>query len=190
MAKENLNPSKELGAKIKRLREQWKQSLVEVSTTLEIDETELKGIESGKILPTEQLLDLIINHFHLSEEQASELHALAAVNHAHIPGGLPGNSSGSIEEMLMKQIVMYMPVDNRVVYTDTMNATVNKHGMVLQFLQSQNGKSVPVSQVGMSREHAEKMLKVITTTLEKYDNSQQTKLLSPPSNDKDNQKSK
>lgn len=180
MPENNNAPNKELGARIKNLREQWKQTINEVSTTLEIDETQLKKIEAGKILPNEELLDLIINHFHLSEAQAEELRNLASFHPGPTPA--PEGLVGSMEEMLMKQIVMYIPVDNRIVYTDTMNATVNRHGMVLQFKQSQNGKNVTVSQVGMSREHAEKMLKVIETTLKKYDSSQETKLLPAPEN--------
>jgi DNA-binding XRE family transcriptional regulator len=174
-------PHKALGEKIKHLREKWKQSVDEVSTTLEIDETELKQIESGKILPNDNMLDMIINHFLLSEEHAMELRAMAALQHETTHDGL---LNGSIEDVLMKQVVMYLPVDNRVVYTDSMNATVNKHGMVLQFMQSQNGKNMTVSQVGMSREHAERMLKVIKTTLEKYDKSQETKLLPAPDSTK------
>ncbi|MBW3568680.1 helix-turn-helix domain-containing protein [Candidatus Parcubacteria bacterium] len=181
-------PHKVLGEKIKSLREKWQQTVDEVSTTLEIDEKELKQIESGKILPNDNLLDMIINHFLLSEEQALELRAMATVpKDTAIPESL---LAGGIEDMLMKQVVMYLPVDNRVVYTDSMNATVNKHGMVLQFMQSQNGKPVSVSQVGMSREHAERMLKVIKTTLEKYDKSQETKLLSAPKTEKQNDENK
>lgn len=173
-------PHKALGEKIKHLREQWKQSVDEVSTTLEIDETELKQIESGKVLPNDHMLDMIINHFLLSEEQALELRAIAALHQANTHEGL----LGGIEDMLTRQVVMYLPVDNRIVYTDSMNATVNKHGMILQFMQSQNGKNSPVSQVGMSREHAQRMLKVIQTTLQKYDKSQETKLLPAPDSSK------
>ena len=176
-------PHDDLGKRIKHLREQWKQSVDEVSTTLEIDETELKQIESGKVLPNDHLLDMIINHFLLNEEQAMELRSMAALRDNHLHEAFPLNSGG-LEDMLMKQVVMYLPVDNRIVYTDSMNATVNKHGMTLQFMQNQNGKQVPVSQVGMSREHAERMLKVIQTTLAKYDKSQETKLLSPPKQQK------
>lgn len=170
-------PHKALGEKIKHIRQQWKQSIDEVSTTLEIDQKQLKQIESGNVLPNDHTLDMIINHFLLSEEQAMELRAMAMLQGDGLGASI---AHSGLEDMLMKQVVMYLPVDNRIVYTDSMNATVNKHGMTLQFMQSQNGKNTPISQVGMSREHAERMLKVIQTTLEKYDKSQETKLLSPP----------
>ncbi|HYF96816.1 MAG TPA: hypothetical protein VD947_02130 [Patescibacteria group bacterium] len=175
MAKSNNQPYKALGAKIKHFREQWQQSLGDVSGTLEIDEVILKEIESGKTLPPENLLNMLINHFLLTEDQAEELRQLAALQRDQVADSL----IGGLEDMIMKQIVMYMPVDSRAIYTDSMNATVNKNGVVLQFMQNAgtNGQSVPVSQVGMSREHAEKIIEVLTKTLKEYDRNQQTKML-------------
>jgi hypothetical protein len=155
---------------------------LEVSTTLEIDEVILEQIESGVLMPSEELISLLTSHFLLTDEQTDELRNLATSQTEQSSDAL----MGGIEDMLMKQIVMYMPVDNRIVYTDSMNATVNKHGVVLQFMQSSNkdGKPVAVSQVGMSREHAEKMLEVIKSTLEHHDKPKQTKLLPSPKKDK------
>ncbi|MBI5357272.1 helix-turn-helix transcriptional regulator [Candidatus Saccharibacteria bacterium] len=178
MTQGDSQPYKALGAKIKHLRQQWQQSIDEVSTTLEIDRKTLREIESGKVVPTDNLLDMLISHFLLTEEQAEDLRSLAL-----LPSEQVGEAMlGGLEDMLMKQIVMYMPVDNRIVYTDSMNATVNKHGVVLQFMQStgKDSKSIPVSQVGMSREHAERMIEVIKSTLDHHDKSGDKKLLSPP----------
>lgn len=181
MSKESGEPYAAFGAKIKYLREQWQQTTTEVSTTLEIDEEMLKQIESGKILPPENLLDMLISHFLLTDDQAEDLRALAIDSETQTAEGL----AGGIEEMLMKQIVMYMPVDNKIVYTDTMKATVGKHGVVLQFMQSQGeGKSIPVSQVGMSREHAEKVVEIIRKTLDHHDQSTNQKFLPSPEQDK------
>jgi hypothetical protein len=73
-----------------------------------------------------------------------------------------------------------------------MNVTVNRHGVVLQFTQNSVGgpkvKSNVVCQVGMSREHAEKVVEVLKKTLSEHDKSHKTKYL--PSNDKDNNKPK
>lgn len=173
MAKGNNEPYAALGAKIKHFREQWHQTLGEVSGTLEIDETMLKEIEAGKTLPADDLLTMLINHFLLTEEQAEELRQLAALQREHTAESL----IGGIEDMIMKQIVMYLPVDNKIVYTDSMNATVNKHGVVLQFQQNTGGQPMTVSQVGMSREHAEKVVEVLTRTLQEHDRNQKPKLL-------------
>jgi DNA-binding XRE family transcriptional regulator len=180
MAKDNNEPYKALGAKIKYLREQWHQSLGEVSGTLEIEEKLLKEIESGKTLPPEEILNMIINHFLLTDEQAEELRQLAMLQRDQSADALVNG----LEDMIMKQIVMYLPVENRVVYTDSMNAIVNKHGVVLQFLQNSgnNTQPVTVSQVGMSKEHAKKVIEVLTKTLDEHERGQNQKLLPDKTN--------
>lgn len=182
------HPYRAFGAKIKHFREQWKQSVSEVSGTLEIDEIFLKEIESGKTLPTENQLDMIINHFLLTNEQADELRGLA---HSHSEQ-IADNLIGGVEDMLMKQLVMYMPVEQRVVYTDGMNVTVNRHGVVLQFTQNSSGgpkiKSNVVCQVGMSREHAEKVVEVLKKTLSEHEKIKKSKYLPPNSQNKNKPK--
>ena len=179
--KDNHTPFKPVGDRLRFLREQWQQSLKDVCATLEIDENTLKAIEDGKTLPNDELLDMLISHFLLTEDQADDLRDLidqvAPSSRASTDTGLPG----SMEEMLSKQIVMYMPVDNRIVYTDAMHANVNDHGVILQFMQRvpNSNQPVPVSRVGMSREHAEKIIEVLTKTLKQYDEGKQQKFLPP-----------
>ncbi len=171
---QNKGPYEALGRKIKHLREQWRQSLVEVSGTLEIDESTLLSIEKGQIMPSENVLNMLISHFLLTDEQADELRNLAEHYNAQMGDAL----MGGIEDMLMKQIVMYLPVDNKAIFTDSMNATVNDHGVVLQFMQNgPDGKPLPIGRVGMSREHAERMIKVIRSTLDQHDKTNDSKLL-------------
>jgi uncharacterized protein YciU (UPF0263 family) len=181
-------PYRAFGAKIKHFRQQWKQSVSDVSGTLEIDEVFLKEIESGKTLPTENQMDMIINHFLLTKEQADELRNLA---HMHSDQSAE-QLIGGVEDMLMKQLVMYMPIEQKVVYTDGMNVTVNRHGVVLQFTQNSgtNTKVKPniVCQVGMSREHAEKVVDVLKKTLTDHDKNQKTKHLPPSSQNKNKPK--
>lgn len=155
-----------LGARIKLLREQWQQTVGEVSGTLEIDESTLHAIEAGKAMPPDDILDMIISHFLLTEDQAQDLRDIAEQYQEQAGEAL----MGGIEDMLMKQIVMYLPIDSKTVYTDSMNATVNNNGVVLQFMQAPgpNGQPVAVSKVGMSREHAERMIEVLRTTLDQH----------------------
>ena len=179
--KDNHTPFKPVGDRLRFLREQWQQSLKDVCSTLEIDETTLKAIEEGKSLPNEELLDLLISHFLLTEDQADDLRDLidqvSPTSRATSEMGLPAG----LEDMLAKQVVMYMPLDNRIVYTDAMHANVNDHGVILQFMQRVPGvnQPVPVSRVGMSREHAEKIIEVLTKTLKQYDEGKQQKFLPP-----------
>lgn len=170
-------PYAALGARIKHLREQWQQSPGEVSGTLEIDENTLKAIEAGKAMPGDEVLDMLISHFLLTEDQANELRDLADQYQEQSSDAL----AGGLEDMLMKQIVMYLPIDSKTIYTDSMNATVNNHGVVLQFMQSTGpeGQQFPVSKVGMSREHAEKLIEVLRNTLDQHDRTNNHKSLPP-----------
>ena len=183
--KDSERPYKAIGDRLKFLREQWQQSIKEVSNTLEIDEDTLKSIENGKVLPEIETLDMFINHFLLTEEQADDLRQLVDSTLGKSTD-LNGLNIG-FEDMLAKQVVMYMPVDNKVVYTDAMNANVNDHGVILQFMQQMPGSKQPaiVSRVGMSREHAEKVIKVLRSTLEQYDTNRAKKSLPSPDNKKD-----
>lgn len=159
-------PYQSLGARLKFLREQWRQSIHEVSGTLEIDEATLRSIEAGKMLPANEMLELFISHFLLTEDQADDLRDLADPTRG-VGDGLVGDMS----DILSRQVVLYLPVDNRVVYTDSMQANVNDHGVMLQFTQQIPGNQQPiaVSRVGMSRIHAEKMIEVLKNTLHQYD---------------------
>lgn len=171
-----------LGARIKNLREQWQQTVGEVSGTLEIDESTLNAIESGKAMPPDEVLDMLINHFLLTEDQAQDLREIAEQYQEQAGEAL----MGGIEDMLMKQIVMYLPIDSKTVYTDSMNATVNNHGVVLQFMQSggANGQQTAVSKVGMSREHAERMIEILRKTIDQHDRSEGQKFLPSSENKK------
>ncbi len=167
-----------LGARLKFLREQWQQSVHDVCSTLEIDEKTLKAFESGSLMPSPEVLDMLINHFLLTEDQAQDLRELAEDQREDGQDNL----SSAMEDMLTKQLVMFMPVDSRVVYTDSMQATINDNGVVLQFMQqagNPNGQAVPVSKVGMSRMHAEKVIEVLQNTLRHHDEQGQKKLSSP-----------
>ena len=163
-------PYAALGARIKFLREQWQQSLRDLSATLELDEGFLHAVEDGKALPPVEVLDLLISHFLLTEDQAQDLRELANDQQDMAAGDL----IGGIEDMLAKQVVMYLPVDNKVVYTDSMNVTVNDNGVVLHFMQQLPGSAQPtaVSRVGMSHEHAERIIAVLTQTLQQHKISQ------------------
>ncbi len=169
MKQSGSQPYKALGSKLKHLREQWHQTTGDVSGTLEIDESALRSIEDGKTMPPVEVLEMLISHFLLTDEQAEELRGLAHQVGEH---GIE-NFPGGMEDLLMKQVVMYLPIDSKVIYTDSMNATVNNHGVVLQFMQATtpDGQQLPVSKVGMSRKHAERMIEVLRATLDQHDQS-------------------
>lgn len=182
MSNRNNDKSKKyiaLGARLKFLREQWQQTLTDVSHTLEIDEKTLRALEAGKIVPSSDILDMFISHFLLTEDQAQDLRDLAEEPRLT---GIEADLPDSLDDLLTKQIVMLLPAENKVIYTDSMQATVNDSGVVLQFMQQVgNGQTVPVSRVGMSREHAQKVIEVLQSTLRHHDKNS-SKKVTPPDN--------
>jgi DNA-binding XRE family transcriptional regulator len=181
MGNQNNEPYAALGARLRFLREQWQQTLQDVSGTLEIDEKTLTAIEAGKTLPPADMLDMLISHFLLTEDQAQDLRELADDQQDIVGDAL----TSGIDEMLMKQIVMYLPIDSKVLYTDSMQATVNDNGVVLQFMQTMpNGQQAPVSRVGMSRDHAQKVVEVLQNTLNQHTQGKPKYLSDSSSSDK------
>ncbi len=170
---ENSRPYKTFGERIKFLREQWQQSLKEVAVTLEIDELTLKSIEDGTELPDIDQLDMLISHFLLTEDQAEDLRELANVNNSSAAKPINSLFPPGLEDAITKQIMMVLPADNKVVYTDSMNATVTDNGVILQFMQSNPGSQQPttISKLGMSREHANKIIEVLTQTIKQHDSN-------------------
>lgn len=182
MSNENKQPYEAFGARIKFLREQWQQTLSEVSGTLEIEEASLIEIEAGKSLPPGDVLDMLISHFLLTEDQAQDLRDLVEDQNDQTSEAL----INGLEDFLTKQVVMYMPVDGKVVYTDNMQATVNDYGVILEFMQRTGpGQPSVVSRIGMSRDHAEKIIEVMQNTLRQHDQGNGQKFLPGSSNTKD-----
>ena len=145
------NPYKTIGWHLKFAREQLKESLAEVSGAVEIDELTLDKIEQGSHRPSEDVLLLLISHLGLDDIEATSLWELAGYD-ADEPDQQPKAIARS---------------DLRVVYTDMVNVMVNDYGVVMSFMQgdASNGQLTGVARVGMSHEHARKVLEVLQTSL-------------------------
>ena len=70
---EQQTPFVSLGRHLKYVREQSKQSLMEVSGAVEIEEKSLELIEAGIERPAEEILLLLISHFNVAETEAVQL---------------------------------------------------------------------------------------------------------------------
>lgn len=152
-------PYKLFGEKLRSLRERAKESLYEVSGAVEIDETTLSKIESGRQLPDEEILALLMSHFDASEKEALNLWELAGYS-KDSPKDMP-----FIEDQL-KQIMMVIPFDNRVAFSDIAHISANKKGVVIEFGLS-GGNTVPqtVSKIGMSLEQAQTLSNQLTNSI-------------------------
>jgi transcriptional regulator with XRE-family HTH domain len=154
-------PYKPLGIRLKSLRQRLQETLVEVSGAVEIDADYLDQIEQGVSRPSEDILELLINHFEIKDEDAKSLWKLAGYD----------NDNG--------ESVAVLPGDVRIAYTDMLNVIVNDFGVTLQFMQTAgpNHQPLMVSRLGMSKEHAQNIIKLLHRTL----NETEPKALPPSS---------
>lgn len=141
-----------LGQSLKWLRETRRETLAEAAGAVEIDDKTLARFENGQELPSEDLLELLFNHFNVDENQAVRLRRLA------------GYDDANGEMNLIKLPVVMLGMDTRVVYTDGVHIEINPAGVTMTFAQGQN-PVLPVSRVGMSLVQAENVLKTLEQAL-------------------------
>jgi transcriptional regulator with XRE-family HTH domain len=148
-----------LGRRLKRMRVSRQESLAEVSGAVEIDPDQLTSIETGVLRPNEEILLLLISHFNLKDEEADKLWKLAGYEQQT-------DTAASVSEP--PAAFALNPEDLKIVYTDMIHISVNYYGVVMNFMQSSGTQTQPlaISRVGMSREHAESMLKLLQQSLE------------------------
>ena len=151
------NPYKPLGKRLKELRTRANESLAEVSGAVEIDVMELAGFELGKDRPAEDVLLLLISHFGAKDDEAVKLWEIAGYGLEKIPASYETNNVTLIQPAISQ---------DRVLFTDVVDIVVNNYGVIMNFMQSGPANtSQTVARVGMSREHAKSILKILQTTL-------------------------
>ncbi len=156
-------PFKPLGSHLKYLREQLSESVAEAAGAVEIDIENLERIEQGVERPSEEVLMLLISHFGMQDTDAVQLWELAGYSRAGRDGPL------NFQEELQhgnKPVIMLLAVDMRTQYTDGVQISGDRAGIVMNFTQvgGQN-RQLPVARVGMSIEQAEVVLKDLQQAL-------------------------
>lgn len=148
-------PYKSLGRRLKLIRERQQQTVAEVSGAVEVDIEDITSFELGASRPSEDILLLLISHFDIKDIEADKLWDLA------------NYSQAANQEQETKAGMIVSPNDARVLYTDLVYITGNAHGVVMNFMQESGPQGQPliVSRVGMSREHAKAVLRVLNQTL-------------------------
>jgi len=165
MEKKSNTPYKSLGLKLQRIRQNKKQSVSEVSGSVEIDENLLISIEEGRKRPTQDLLLLLISHFNIEDEEASRVWSLAGYESLDIDKN---------DQDLSKYppILMLVPMDNKIVYSDKAEIVANTNGIVINFFQQPNGpyQQQTISRIGMSKEQAKELVKILERTITQSEN--------------------
>lgn len=161
-------PYKQLGNKLREIRKSLEESVPEVSGAVELESDIIERYERGETRPSEEVLSLLISHFDIKDEEADELYDLAGyLEHSH----------DSMDPAQPPTLVM-VPMDNRIIYTDSANVSVNNYGVVISFTQNgPHNQPQGVARVGMSMEHAKSVLDVLTKTIEQAEKQQNKKHL-------------
>ncbi len=187
-------PFKDLGQQLRILRQQQKASLDEVSGAVEIDPGQLNRIEVGEQRPSEDVLFLLFSYFDVDDQTALDCWSLAGYDPDNLPqeddtdqdydpdADDHDNDRGSSNQRRggddqskrlpsaleqLPPIAMLLALDPRIVYTNRVNVAVDDHGVVLSFMQQtgNSGQSATVARVGMSREHAKRMMEILAKTV-------------------------
>lgn len=166
------SPFKSFGQRLRYLRQKFQETPADVSGAVEIDEDLLQRYEEGIERPSEDILQLLMNHFCVPDDDAASIWHLAGYDeprdqdHRHdddatddIPGGRAG--------------VMIMAIDPRIIYTDGVHVNAGQNGVVLSFAQM-NGSQQPLvtARVGMSREQARNVIRTLQGALDRTEQRQ------------------
>lgn len=155
-------PFQKLGEELKDIRQNRHESLAEVSGAVEIDMDLLEQIESGQERPSEDLLMLLISHFDIADEDSLGLWQLAGYyfDQSNVDRNpLSGDANRSV--------VVMMAIDGRILYSDDVEVSVDKKGVVLSFIQhgGQVNQQIPIARIGMSHEQAKDLLRSLHQSL-------------------------
>lgn len=170
-------PYSVFGQRLRSLRERAKESVLEVSYAIEIDEKTLERIEAGRELPDEDVLMLLISHFDVKDNDAVKLWELAGYGSHMDKETIPN------EEQLLKQVMMVIPFDNRVAFSDTAQIDAKPTGVVINFLQATgNPQPQSVSKIGMSVEQAGQLIQQLAAAVKDATTPKQPRALPAPKN--------
>lgn len=152
-------PFKNLGARLKYVREQKSETLAETAGAVEIDVEALDRIESGHERPAEDVLLLLLDHFDMKDQEAMQIWESAGYTGNTDPRDTRFRASDQIEK---SQTIVLLAMDMRTQYSDSVDISSNKAGVTLQFNQeSYGGGEQPVARIGMSYEQAGVLLQTL-----------------------------
>lgn len=178
MQEGSVTPFRPLGQQLKGLRQRVNETLAEASGAVEIEVRQLANFELGKACPSEEILLLLISHFSAKDHEAIKIWKLAGYHADKIPATHMTNDDGTTQADSAA-----VQEDSKIVFTDMVDVIVNNYGVVMNFMQGGSPVSAPVTvaRVGMSREHAKSVLKILQLTLEQTDRPK--KLAGPKASD-------
>lgn len=166
------------GKKIKNIRHQKGKNLLEVANAIGVDKSFLSKLENGIRRPSPSVLNSLLNYYKLDISTFNELYELS---------GLPSISSHNVgiehnlntkgkevyknmnQEMSSNQTGPQINVPNNlpILYSDSVWVTASPFGLVFDYGQrvGPTNQVNVVARVGLSKEHAEALLRVLVGKL-------------------------
>ncbi len=184
----NNQPFKMLGKVLEKYRVRCNETIAEVSGAVEIDERLMQKIEQGVEAPSEDVLMLLLSHFNIDDDQAIKLWELAGYDDTDLTSADPFPTSDM--QSNHQSLVIVMPLEPRVLYSNNAIISTDANGVILNFLQtilSSNGSSqqIPIARVGMSHGQAKDLLQTLGRSLRQSNElNKQTKRITAPKNKK------
>ncbi len=163
-------PYKILGRALKDARLKKRQSIDQVSASVEITNDNLKKIEDGEIKPAEEILEALTEHFKLSENEADKWFELAGYSTSNAETNQVPNQNMLMDALLginvPKTVIMVSPIDQKPTYTDLLDIHYDSNGLIFNFKQSLGQKEAQtITKLAMSYDHAEKVLNTLREVL-------------------------
>lgn len=171
-------PFKQLGIRLKTIRQKLHESVAEVSGAVEIDEATLHRIERGSERPAEDILMLLITHFGMRDDEAVGLWQLAGYEppKRHEDEDRSEDGPGGRD----RAALLVMAIDPRIMYSDGVQVTASNNGVIVSFAQaSGTPHMMTTARIGMSREQA---YAVISTLQDALRRSEPRQLPAPDQN--------
>lgn len=163
-----------LGSEIRKLRKQSGQSLEEVAGAVGVERSHLNKIELGRYKPSEELLKRLFDHFSVKGYNAGrllDLRAIEPVVHTEASSWGKENTMVPMAKPQPPKVaqVSINPANSPVLYTDSVFVTSSEYGLVLDVAQKFPGgpQQHVVARIGMSFDHAKKLIEVINDHLQK-----------------------
>ena len=181
----NQQPYSNLGNYLKQSRQKKNESIIDVSSAVEIEPSDLERIELGKDRPSEDILILLINHFDLKDNEALNVWKMANYDDISLFENMSIGSMPKSDTQMGTNILMVMPFESRALYSDNFEVIVGQSGLVFNFNQNlPNNQTIPVSRIGVSLDQAANILKAIEKSLLNIKYNTGPKKLNSPKNSK------
>ena len=169
--------SKTLGIELRKIRKEAGETLAKTSDAIGIDRSHLTKIELGRDNPSPEKLNSLIAHFSLPRDKAVRLWALAGfsnplviVEEGRKEGGIMSDKA-IVNQSIPETNVTIDPKDRPVLYSESVFIGSSEYGLVMDFAQrvGPSNQQFVVARIGMSFEHAKRMLHVLNDHLQKHE---------------------